>query len=305
VGVAVTAFATDGPAPAGGGVAGVDRVGVVGCGAMGAGVVEVCARAGFDVVVAVSSDRSAEAAWRRLTDSLDTAVGRGRLEAGDAADALRRIALTTDLANLRACPLVVESVVEDEAVKATVLRGLDEVLDDPEAIVASNTSSIPIASLARHTARPGHLLGMHFFNPVPAMPLVELSASGHTEEAAYKRATAFAGEGLGKEVIRAPDRPGFVVNALLMPYLMAAIRMVESGYAPPEDVDRGMTLGCGYPMGPLRLADFVGLDTLADVAGKLHAGLGDPAYAVPALLTTMVAEGRLGKKSGHGFYSYR
>lgn len=282
----------------------VTRVGVVGCGAMGAGLAEVCARPGRDVLVAVSSQKSLTAGRARVTGSLERAVAKGRLTEEECEAVLGRITFTQDLEDLADRELVIEAVLEDEPTKLELFSRLDAVVQDPDAILASNTSSLPIARLATATRRPGQVIGMHFFNPVPALPLVEITGSLLSEERTLARAELFVRDVLGKDVIRSRDRAGFVVNALLVPYLLSAIRMVESGHATAEDIDKGMVLGCAHPMGPLRLADLIGLDTLAAVAAGLYRETKEPLHAPPALLTRMVESGLLGKKSGRGFHTY-
>ncbi|MET7601867.1 3-hydroxybutyryl-CoA dehydrogenase [Streptomyces avermitilis] len=283
----------------------IHRVGVVGSGAMGAGIAEVCALAGLDVRVAVSREASLTSGRHRVRASLDRAVGKGRLAAAERDAALARIEFTMDLGELADRQLVVEAVREEETLKLDLFATLDKVVEDPEAILASNTSSIPIMKLAGATSRPSDVIGTHFFNPVPAMPLVELVGSLHTSEETLLRAESWVEQALGKQPIRAKDRAGFVVNALLVPYLLAAVRMVESGYATAEDVDRGMVLGCSHPMGPLRLTDMVGLDVVAAVADALYEEFKEPLYAAPPLLSRMVEGGLLGRKSGRGFYAYQ
>jgi 3-hydroxybutyryl-CoA dehydrogenase len=283
----------------------IERVGVVGCGVMGAGLSEVCALAGLDVRVVVSSEQSAERARGRLERSLHQAAAKGKISAAVRDEALGRITLATGIETLADRQLVVEAVTEHEATKLKVLAELDRVLTDDEAVVATNTSSIPIAKLARATGRPGHVLGMHFFSPVPVMPLVELVSSLLTAETVRVRAEQFVTGVLAKQAIWSRDRAGFVVNSLLVPYLVAAIRMCESGFASAEDIDRGMTLGCAHPMGPLRLADLIGLDTVAAVAQALYEEFKEPVYAPPPLLLRMVDAGLLGKKTGSGFHRYR
>jgi 3-hydroxybutyryl-CoA dehydrogenase len=279
-------------------------VGIVGCGTMGAGLAEVCAAAGLDVRVAVSRPRSVEDGRDRITASLNRAPRGGKVDLVRIAEVLSRIHLTTNLTDLADCRLVFESVVEDLAVKTKLFAALGRLLEDPAAILATNTSSIPIARLGEASGRGGHVVGTHFFNPVPAMPLVELTASALTRPETVDRVEAFVTGPLGKQAIRSPDRVGFVVNALLVPFLMTAMRMVEAGHASADTVDKGMTLGCGHPMGPLRLADLIGLDTLADVAALLHEESGDPVFTPPPLLLELVELGRLGRKSGHGFFEY-
>ncbi|ACU36019.1 3-hydroxybutyryl-CoA dehydrogenase [Actinosynnema pretiosum subsp. pretiosum] len=283
----------------------IQRVGVVGGGLMGAGIAEVCARAGVDVVVREVSEQAADAARERVAGSLERAVARGKLDAGERDAALGRLRFSTEIGDLADRDLVVEAVAEQEAVKAEVFAALDEVVRRPDAILASNTSSIPITRLGRATRRPEQVVGVHFFNPVPVLKLVELVPSMLTGADVLARAEAFATDVLGKQVIRATDRAGFVVNALLVPYLLSAIRMVESGFATAEDVDSGMVLGCAHPMGPLRLADLIGLDTVKAIADSLYEEHKEPLHAAPPLLLRMVDAGLLGKKSGRGFHDYR
>lgn len=282
---------------------GIDRVGVVGCGQMGAGIAEICALAGLDVVVVSSSPDSSKNGRIRLERSLARAVAKSRTTAHEAAQALDRIAFETTFDTLAGCHLVVESVVEDEPTKLQVLRQIDEVLPE-DALIASNTSSIPIARLARATSRPERVVGTHFFYPVPAMPLVEVTGSLLTAEQTCVRISEFLGERLGKTVIRTPDRAGFVVNVLIVPFLMSAIRLLESGFASATDIDTALVAGCGHPMGPLALADMIGLDTLMTVADSLYAEFQEPRYAAPPLLRRMVESGWLGRKSGRGFHAY-
>ncbi|MET9888041.1 3-hydroxybutyryl-CoA dehydrogenase [Streptomyces sp. NPDC006430] len=282
----------------------IERVGVVGGGLMGSGIAEVCVRAGCDVRVVVTSDRSRDLARARLERSLNAAVARGKLGQDKYAAALSRVTFGTELGELADRQLVFESVTEHEETKVKLFRQLDDVLPDRDAIFATNTSSLPVTRLALATAQPGRVVGTHFFNPVPVMPLVEVTGTPQTQERTVQRVEAFVTEVLGKEAIRSEDRAGFVVNALLVPYLLSAVRMAESGQATAVDIDKGMTLGCGHPMGPLRLADLVGIDTLRAVAQGLFEESGDPAYAPPGLLSRMVDAGHCGQKSGRGFHSY-
>ncbi|MGW1586305.1 3-hydroxybutyryl-CoA dehydrogenase [Streptomyces sp. NPDC002386] len=283
----------------------IRRIGVVGSGAMGAGIAEVSALAGMDVLVAVSREASLTTGRRRIGASLDRAVAKGRLTRAERDAALERVEFTTDLGELADRQLVVEAVREDEMLKLDLFTTLDKVVEDPDAILASNTSSIPIMKLAGVTNRPAQVIGTHFFNPVPAMSLVELVGSLHTSDETMHRAEEWVAGTLGKRPIRSKDRAGFVVNALLVPYLLSAVRMVETGFATVEDVDQGMVLGCSHPMGPLRLTDMVGLDVVAAVADALYAEFKEPLYAAPPLLSRMVEGGLLGRKTGRGFYSYR
>lgn len=284
--------------------AGIARLGLVGCGLMGSGIAEAAALCGVDVLVAESSPEAAAAGSRRITASLDRAVERGKIRRQARDEALGRLRLTHDIADLADRQFVIEAVAENRQVKTEVLKAVDKVLTDPCAIIASNTSSIPIVELAAVTGRPSHFLGMHFFNPVPVQRLVEVIPALTTSRATLLRARRFAMEQLGKHVIEAPDRAGFVVNALLFPYLMAAVRMAEAGLASPGDIDSGMELGCAHPMGPLRLLDLIGLDTAQAIAESMFDEFKEPLYAPPALLRRLVAAGHLGRKSGRGFYTY-
>ena len=280
------------------------RVGVVGCGLMGSGIAEVAARSGLDVVVVEADEAAAKRGRSRVESSLSVAVRRGKLDAGDMEGVLDRIDVGHELERLADRDLVVEAVVEDEAAKVEVFERLDGVVEAPDAILASNTSSIPIMKLAMATRRPEAVVGMHFFNPVPVLNLVELVPSLLTAEATVERSEQFATGVLGKRVIRSQDRAGFIVNALLIPYLLSAIRMLESGFATAEDIDAGMVEGCAHPMGPLHLADLIGLDTTMAVADSLYEEFKEPLYAAPPLLSRMVDAGLLGRKTGRGFYDY-
>lgn len=283
----------------------VERIGIVGCGLMGSGIAEVCPRAGRDVVVVESSRAATDAGHRRITGSFDRATAAGKLSAGDRDAALSRITTTTDMDRMADRDLVVEAVAEDESAKVEVFSRLDAIVKQQDAILATNTSSIPVIRLAAATARPEQVVGLHFFNPVPVLPLVELVPSLLTGEDTARRAEAFASDVLGKRVIHARDRAGFIVNALLVPYLLAAVRMVESGTASVEDIDQGMTLGCAHPLGPLALTDLVGLDTTQAIAESMYEEYREPLYAPPPLLARMVDAGLLGRKSGRGFHTYR
>ncbi len=283
---------------------GIERVGVVGGGQMGAGIAEVAARAGSRVLVMEANAELAERALDRLTRSLGRAVERGKLSEDERDAARSRLEVTTDLADLADRQLVIEAVTEDEALKRRIFETLDAVVEADDAILASNTSSIPITRLAAATGRPEQVVGMHFFNPVPVMALMELVTTVRSGEEVERRAEAYAKEVLGKTVIRAKDRGGFVVNMLLVPYLLGAVRMYEAGVATAEDIDTGMRLGANHPMGPLQLCDFIGLDTMKLVADVLFDEYKEPLYASPPLLTRMVEAGMLGRKSGRGFYTY-
>jgi 3-hydroxybutyryl-CoA dehydrogenase len=286
------------------GVQDLGRIGVVGGGLMGSGIAEVCARAGCDVVIAESGTRSADSARNRVRSSLDRAVRSGKLAADHADVARERIRVVVGLDDMRDRDLVVEAVVEDDQAKVEIFRELDRVVERQDAILASNTSSIPIMKLAMATRRPEHVVGVHFFNPVPVLKLVELVPSLLTGDKTRQRAQEFVETALGKRAIRCQDRAGFVVNALLVPYLLSAIRMMESGYASVEDIDAGMVQGCAHPLGPLQLTDLIGLDTTKAIAESMYAEFKEPLYSSPPLLNRMVDAGLLGRKSGRGFYEY-
>ena len=282
---------------------GIDKLGVVGGGQMGAGIAEVAAKAGTDVLVMEVDASLAEASLARITRSLDKAVERGKLDSDDRDAAIGRISYTTDLSDFSDRDLAIEAVTENEVLKLDIFRALDAAMPDG-AILASNTSSIPITRLGAVTERPEAVIGMHFFNPVPVMALMELVTTVRTDGNIADRAQAYATETLGKTVIRAKDRGGFVVNMLLVPYLLGGIRMYEAGVASREDIDAGMRLGANHPMGPLELSDFIGLDTMKLVADVLFDEFKEPLYASPPLLTRMVEAGLLGRKTGRGFYDY-
>ena len=276
---------------------------MVGSGIMGAGIAEVAARSGCDVVVREVTAELAEAGRARIAASLDRAVTRGKLAAADRDATLGRIRTTTSLDDLADRDLVIEAIVEDEPTKTALYRELSGVVR-PDCVLASNTSSIPISRLAAAAQRPERVLGMHFFNPVPVLPLVELVPSLRTGQSTVDTVRAFAEDRLGKKTVLCKDRAGFVVNALLVPYLLAAIRMVEAGVASAEDVDTAMVAGANHPMGPLALTDLIGLDTTAAVAVSMYEEFKEPLYAAPPLLLRMVEAGLLGRKSGQGFFSY-
>jgi 3-hydroxybutyryl-CoA dehydrogenase len=279
------------------------RVGVVGGGLMGSGIAEVCARAGVDVTVVEADDAGVARAEAAIGRSLDRAVAAGKLDAADRETAADRLAYTTALSDLEGADAAIEAVIEDEGLKRDVFKQLDATLPDAQ-FLASNTSSVPIMKLGAETSQPGRVIGLHFFNPVPVLPLVEVVRSIMTTEDTLERATSFAEDTLGKTTIHSQDRAGFVVNALLIPYLLSSIRMYESGFASKEDIDEGMMKGCAHPMGPLQLSDLIGLDTLLAVSQSLYEEFRDPASVAPALLNRMVEAGLLGRKSGRGFYDY-
>jgi 3-hydroxybutyryl-CoA dehydrogenase len=280
----------------------IQRVGVVGCGLMGSGIAEVCARAGYDTLVREVSHELLQRGMQRIEQSLGTAVERGKLAAIDRDAAMGRLRGVTRLDEFADRDLVIEAVIERLEDKQAVFETLDRVCP-PDAILASNTSSIPVIQLAKVTKRPDRVLGMHFMNPVPVMALIEFVRAITTSEETLAQARVF-GESLGKRVIVARDRAGFIVNMLLVPYLLEAVRMYEQGVASRDDIDLGIKLGTNVPMGPLTLLDFIGLDTAQYIADILYEEFRQPNYAPPPLLRQMVMAGYLGRKSGRGFYDY-
>ena len=283
---------------------GIQRVAVVGGGQMGGGVAELTAKAGLPTVIKEVSTEAAEHSETGIRRSLDRALERGKLDEAAHAGALANLRFTTDYGDLADADLVVEAVVESFDLKAEIFAVLDEAVTSPDAVLATNTSSIPIIDIAMATGRPEQVIGLHFFNPAPVMKLVEVIPSVRTNEAVTASITAFATDVLGKVVVAAKDRAGFVVNMLLVPYLNAAMRMYADGHASAEDIDNGMKLGAAHPMGPLELSDMIGLDTMMLVAETLFAEYGDDFYLPPPLLRRMVAAGHLGRKAGRGFYDY-
>jgi len=270
---------------------------------MGSGIAEVCARSGVDVTVVEADDERAERSRAAIEKSLDRAVRGGKLEQADREAAGERLAFSISLEDLEGADAAIEAIVEDERAKRELFTRLDEILPDA-LFLASNTSSVPIMKLGAGTKQPDRVLGLHFFNPVPVLPLVEIVTSIMTTPETVETAREFAEGTLGKQAIDSQDRAGFVVNALLIPYLLSAIRMYESGFASKEDIDQGMVLGCAHPMGPLRLSDLIGLDTLLAVSESLYEEFRDPGSVAPALLNRMVEAGLLGRKTGRGFYDY-
>ena len=283
---------------------GIERVGIVGGGQMGAGIAEVCAKAGVDVVVHEINDVAAAASRARVEKSLAKAVERGKLDESARDDALSRLVFGTDLAAMHDRQLVVEAVVENEELKQGIFRQLDDIVGADDAILASNTSSIPIIRIAQATDRPESVVGMHFFNPATVMPLVEVVRSVVSADRTVTQAAAFAADTLGKTVVHAKDRAGFIVNLLLCPYIIDAIRMFEEGFASKEDIDAAMVNGANYPMGPLALSDLIGNDTMLAVMESLFEEFRQPRFAPPPLLKRMVEAGHLGRKTGRGFYDY-
>jgi 3-hydroxybutyryl-CoA dehydrogenase len=284
-------------------VSAVERIGVVGAGQMGAGIAEVCARAGLDVVVCEAGPDQAAAARARIEGSLARVARKGKLTSELHQRALDHLRVEHDLDALADRELVVEAVIEDAPTKLALMGRLDALVGE-HTILASNTSSIPIIDLGMATSRPERVIGMHFFNPVPVLPLVEVVTSLKTSAETIETVTALASGPLGKQVVKSQDRAGFIVNTLLIPYLLSAIRMLESGFASAEDIDAAMRLGCAHPMGPLELADLIGLDTTKAIAESLYDEFKEPLYASPALLLRKVKAQELGRKSGRGFFSY-
>jgi 3-hydroxybutyryl-CoA dehydrogenase len=279
------------------------RIGVVGAGLMGSGIAEVCACAGYDTLVREVNDEYLAKGLERIEKSMQMAVQRGKLTSADLDAAHKRLQGTTQLEDFADCDLVIEAAIEDLQLKKELFARLDQICP-PHAILTSNTSSIPIIHLAVATRRPDRVLGMHFFNPVPTMKLIELVRTLTTSDEALETIRA-VGERLGKRMIVSKDRGGFIVNYLLVPYMLDAIRMLEQGFASKEDIDLGMVLGTGHPMGPFTLLDFVGLDTTLHIANVFFEEFKEPRFAAPTLLRQMVAAGWFGRKSGRGFYNYQ
>jgi 3-hydroxybutyryl-CoA dehydrogenase len=281
----------------------VRHVGVVGCGLMGSGIVEVCARAGLRVTFAEGSADLIEAGRARIVRSLRGAVAKGKLDDAARDAALGRIDAVDDVAGLAPVDLVIEAATEDPGAKRAIFGRLGEVTRQ-EVVLASNTSSIPIATLGEASARAERVIGMHFFNPVPVMSLIEITPSTATSDDTVALARAFGTEVLGKTCVRSSDEAGFIVNRLLIPYLFDAMRLYEREFATREDIDTAIQLGLAHPMGPLRLSDLIGLDTVLSIGEVLHHAFGEERYAAPAVLRSLVAEGKLGRKTGEGFYTY-
>jgi 3-hydroxybutyryl-CoA dehydrogenase len=282
----------------------IEKVGIVGGGQMGGGIAEVCARVGVDTVVVEVDAARAEAALAGIERSLSRAVERGKLDEEAKEAIIGHLTIDTRRSVLADRDLVIEAVVESEELKRSIFAELDTVVS-ADAILATNTSSLPVTRIAGATSRPERVVGMHFFNPAPVMPLVEVVSTVVSDPAVVDAVAAFAAERLGKTVVRAKDRAGFIVNKLLCPYIIEAIRMYEEGFATREDIDAAMMNGAGYPMGPLTLSDLIGNDTMLAVAEAFQLEYGDARYAPPPLLRRMVEAGLLGRKSGRGFYDYR
>ncbi len=281
----------------------INKVGVIGGGTMGSGIAEVCARAGLDTLVVEVDKAAIDAARTKIEQSMETAVAREKIDSATRELALDSLSFSTDLGDLADRDLAIEAVIESLEEKLSVFRAMDKVMA-PNAILATNTSSIPVITLGSITSRSDMVLGMHFFNPAPVQPLVELVRSLGTSLETIDRVDRFAVEVLGKRVIRCRDRAGFVVNRLLVPYLLEAIRMFDQGKVSAADIDSGMMYGCGHPMGPLALCDLIGLDTIEAVADVLYEEFKGSHNAPPPLLRRMVAAGHLGRKTGKGFYEY-
>ena len=280
----------------------ITTVGVLGCGLMGSGIAQVCAAAGYKTIVREVDQAFLDKGLGRVKKFLDDGVAKGKVTAEARDTTLGNLSGTTSVDALKDCDLVIEAIIENLEEKRQTYAALERVVG-PHTIFLSNTSSLCITELAAATARPDRFGGLHFFNPVPLMKLVEVIRSLTTSDDTYQTVFAFA-QSLGKEPITAPDRPGFIVNRLLVPYLLDAIRAYENGLGTLEDIDKGMKLGCGYPMGPFTLLDFVGLDTTYYIANIMFEEFREPAYAPPPLLKRMVLAGRMGRKSGQGFYKY-
>lgn len=283
-------------------MASMNKVGILGCGLMGSGIAEVSARSGYTTVVREISDEEIAKGRASIEKSLARAVEKGKLDAADRDAALDRISLSTDLGSLEDVDIVIEAVVEDIEVKKDVFGKLDEVCK-ADTIFASNTSSLTIVEMAADTGRPDRMVGLHFFNPVPVMKLVEVVRTISTSEETFERSMEFA-RSLGKEPVACRDNSGFIVNRLLVPYMLDAIRSLESGVGTLTDIDKAMKLGCGYPMGPFTLSDFVGIDTLYRIAEIMFDEYRETRFAPPPLLKKMVTAGYYGRKSGRGFYDY-
>jgi 3-hydroxybutyryl-CoA dehydrogenase len=270
---------------------------------MGSGIVEVCARAGLRVTFAEGNAELIEAGRARVARSMDAAVSKGKLDASERDDALGRVDAVDDVIALADADLVIEAATEDPDAKRGIFERLGGGVRE-DVVLASNTSSIPISSLGEVSGRPDRVIGMHFFNPVPVMGLIELTPSASTSDETFTLVEAFGTEVLGKTCVRSSDEAGFIVNRLLIPYLFDAIRLYERGFATKEDIDTAIQLGLAHPMGPLRLSDLIGLDTVKSIGDVLHRAFGEPRYEAPAMLRSLVAEGKLGRKSGEGFYTY-
>ncbi len=284
---------------------GITKVGVVGCGLMGSGIAEISAKSGLPTIVCEADAGAVEQGQQRIQKSISRALAGNKISQTEFDTINEQLSFTHVISDLSECDLIIEAVVENEAAKVAVFKKLDEIIRWPDTILATNTSSIPVMKLGMVTSRPSHVVGIHFFNPVPVLRLAEVIPSLLTSEDTVQRARLFTEQNLNKHVVLAKDRAGFIVNSLLVPYILSAIRMLESGYASAEDIDTGMMEGCAHPMGPLRLADLIGLDTAMAVAESLYSEFKEPLFAPPPLLARMVDAGLLGRKAGRGFYSYQ
>jgi 3-hydroxybutyryl-CoA dehydrogenase len=280
----------------------IQKVGVVGCGLMGAGIAQVCAQAGYQTLVSEVNEELLQKGVKAISNSLERGLAKGRILKRDQATVLRQLQGTTNIEEFRDCDLVIESVVENLEEKKKVFEALDKICP-PHTILATNTSCLSVTAMAIATRRPDKVIGAHFFNPVPVMTLLEIVTTMLTSDETVARLEEF-GESVGKSVVLAKDDPGFIVNRLLVPFMLDAIRLLESGVATKNDIDASMVLGCNHPMGPLRLADFVGLDTVLYQAESMFKELKDPRFVPPLMLKRMVTARRLGRKAGEGFYRY-
>ena len=280
----------------------IQRVGVVGCGLMGSGIVQVCAQSSYDVLVAENSPELLQKGLTTVNASLEKAVKKGSLKPAEKELVLAHVKGTTEIRDFQACDLVIEAVVENLDLKQSIFTKLDGVCP-PDTILATNTSSLSVEEIMSVTKRPEKCLGLHFFNPVPSMKLMEVVKTTATSDSTMETGKEF-GKSLGKTAVGVMDSPGFIVNRLMTPQILNAIRLVESGTAAKEDIDTAMNLGLNHPIGPLALADLIGLDTLLSIADSIYRKTGDKQYAAPDTLKKLVAEGNLGRKTGHGFYIY-
>ena len=281
----------------------IKKVGVVGCGLMGAGIAQICAQSGYQVVVSEINEELLNKGLKTIETSLAKSVEKGKIIKQDEEAILGRLKSTTNIEDFADCAVVIETVVENMELKRKVFADLDRICP-PETILATNTSCLSVTEMAMATKRPDQVIGMHFFNPVPVMTLLEVITTIVSSEETFNTVKSF-GESLGKSVVVSEDRPGFIVNRLLEPFLLDAMRVLECGLATKEDIDTSMVLGCNHPMGPLRLADFIGLDTLHHIAEAMYGELKEPKFAAPLILKRMVAAGYLGRKTGKGFYDYK
>lgn len=280
----------------------IETVGVIGCGLMGSGIAQVCAQTGHRTIVREVDDATLQKGMARIRKFLETGIEKGKVTPGERDRTLANLTGTTTFGAFRDCDLVIEAIIENADAKRAVYGELEQRVG-ARTILASNTSSLCMTELAASTTRPDRFIGLHFFSPVPLMPLAEVIRALTTSDQTYQQAMAFV-QALGKEAITAPDRPGFIVNRLLVPFLLDAVRAYENGLGTIEDIDKGMQLGCGHPMGPFTLLDFVGLDTTYYIGNIMFEEFREPSYAPPPLLKRMVLAGRLGRKSGRGFYDY-